>query len=209
MTSEGFQQLAQLARDGDREAMDRVLDMLRPYLHDIAHTYADPARPAASTTDLVQESCLQAWNHIGKFRGGENDEATFAMFRAWIGQIVRRAGLGARRSLAAKKRNPGKRPIRLDARGPEGETTAAGAGDVPGRGPTPSSIVRGTEEGDRVREALTELPDELGAAIVRLHYFDELPLSEIAERLDLDYDHVRHRFRTAMRALEKHLKGPA
>jgi DNA-directed RNA polymerase specialized sigma24 family protein len=47
----------------------------------------------------------------------------------------------------------------------------------------------------------------VGVTIVRLHFFDGLSLREIAERLDLSYDQVRHRYQTTLRSLEQEL-GP-
>ena len=95
METQGFEELVRRAQAGDREAMDRVLEMLRPYLSRIAGPYVNPLRPVDSTADLLQESCLRAWHKIGSFQGGKGDEHTFEMFRSWIGQIVRRLGKDA------------------------------------------------------------------------------------------------------------------
>ena len=207
MRFEGFHDLARRARDGDREAMDHVLVRLRPYLGEIARTYADPARPVGSTTDLVQESCLRAWSKIGDFRGGEDDEETFALFRAWMGRIVRNLGLNSLRDLAAAKRDGGRRPLRLDPNLADPAGARLAVIDPPAPSEAPSSIVRSEERHERVRAAIAALPDELGAAIVRMHYFEGLRLFEIARRLDLGYDRVRDGFRGSMRILRKELRG--
>lgn len=95
MVPPGFQDLVRRAQDGDRAAMDRVLEILRPQLEPMARPYADPGRPVESTADLLQEACLRAWRKIDLFRQGEDDEETFRLFRAWIGQIVRRLSFTA------------------------------------------------------------------------------------------------------------------
>ncbi len=44
MASEGFNDLVRRAQDGDRAAMDRVLETLRPHLEHLARPYANPAK---------------------------------------------------------------------------------------------------------------------------------------------------------------------
>ena len=207
MESAGFHDLVRQAQEGDRGAMDRVLEILQPHLERLARPYADPARPAESTSDLMQESCLRAWLRLGTFQGSDNDEETFAMFRGWIGQIVRRLGVGAQRARNSQRRAPPKKIVSLDA--PKGgkTTTSGGALDAPAPGRSPSSYLRFDEATERVREALDQLPGEIEASIVRLYFFDGLNLAQIAERLDLSYDQVRDRYWASMERLERDLKG--
>jgi DNA-directed RNA polymerase specialized sigma24 family protein len=82
MHADGFHQLLRLAQAGDRAAMDRLFELIRPHLQDVARTYADSDRPDESASDLVQEAALRAWQAIGEFRGAENDDETLAMFMA-------------------------------------------------------------------------------------------------------------------------------
>ena len=153
----GFHDLVRRAQAGDKEAMDKVLVILQPYLAKMARPYADPSRPAESTSDLLQESCLRAWQKLGSFDGGENDEETFAMFRGWIAQIVKRLGLNAQRDHKRQKRSPPKKivPIREGGAGP---STAKGAKiDPTDPGPTPSADARADEVSEKIRSALEAL----------------------------------------------------
>ena len=206
MQSVGFHDLVRQAQGGDRGAMDQVLAILRPHLERLARPYADPARPAASTSDLLQESCLRAWEKIGAFEGGQHDEETFAKFQAWIGRIVRNLGLNLRRDQDAEKRNPPGDLVHLDRPGPAVSTTGAAA-DPPARGAGPSTLAHAGDLAEKVRASLDEMSDQTSAAVVRMHYFEEMTFPEIAAKLGLRYDQVRERYRATMRRLEQALKA--
>lgn len=207
MVSKGFHDLVRRAQAGDRRAMDQVLETLRPHLERLAHAYANPARPVESTSDLVQKSCLRAWQGMEDFEGGKDDEQTFGMFRAWIGRIVRNLGLNSQRDLQAERRRPAKKILAVGAK-KQGQTTRHGGGlDPPAPDPTPSAQVRGIERAQQVRDALAGLSDQMAAGIVRMHFFEGLPLREIAERLGLTHNQVRDRYRASMRRLEEYLGG--
>ena len=179
MTPSDYQELIKSAQGGDRKAMDQVIEDLRPYLAKIAAAYVDPIRPIESTADLLQESCLRAWNKIGSFEGGSNDEETFAMFRAWIGQIVRRLGMDAKRDHDRKRRRPEQKLLRLDIASPGISTTSGGSIQPFAREESPSFYAREGERAEQVRSALESLPDETDASIVRMYFFDKLKLTEI------------------------------
>lgn len=203
----GFHDLVRQAQEGDRKAMDQVLEVLRPLLEPLAHRYADPTKPVESTADLLQESCLRAWNKIDTFQGGQSDEETFAMFRAWVGQIVRRLGLDAKRNQGRQRRQPKQKLLRLD-RPRQGDSTSSGASMQPvAREGTPSTYVRADEREERIREALKDLPDETNAVIVRMYVFDELGFAEIGERLGISDDAARLRYWATIEDLHHRLKG--
>ena len=206
---EGFHALVRQAQAGDRQAMDRVLSLLQPYIHKLARPYADPTRRVGSTADLLQESCLRAWQKLEGFQGGENDEETFAMFQSWIGQIVRRLGINAERDRKRLRRSPGpdKKLIPLGAPMPGQSTSDGGVVDPLARELTPSAYARCDERAEKIHAVLDALDDEVGAEVVRLRFFEGFSLQEISVRLDMTYDRVRDRYRSAMRKLEKHLDG--
>ncbi|MCZ6687998.1 MAG: sigma-70 family RNA polymerase sigma factor [Planctomycetota bacterium] len=204
MNHQGFRVLLERARDGDRGAMDEVLSKLQPHLEPVARRYADPTRPVGTTTDLLQESCLRAWQKLDSFESDQDDEETFAMFRAWMAQIVRRLGMNAQRDRAAKKRIPSQK---IKSLGPETEG-AANADEAPepsAPGPTPSAHVRAGETSRLLSEALDDLPDPVASQIVRMRHFEGLTIPEIAERLGMGAVRVRERHRSAMRRLRRRL----
>ena len=205
MARTGFHDLLRQAQGGNRGAMDKVLEILRPYLAPLADSFADPARPAESTSDLLQDCCLRAWRRIDTFQGASDDEQTFAMFRSWMGQIMVRTGLNAKRDRLAKSQiPPGKiRPLRtggIDTTHPGAEVT------VPDSSPTASEGVRAAETVQQIQTALDKLPDKTAAQIVAMRFFEDLTFPQIGERLGLGPDQVRDRHRTAMRRLRRDLE---
>lgn len=207
MEREGFDHLVREAQRGDRAAMDEVLEVLRPHLEHLARPFADPARPAESTSDLLQETCLRAWQRLDGFEGGKNDEETFAMFRSWIGQIVHRLGLNAQRDRGRQRRSPPQRILPLGPSRAGNETREDGGIEATAPEPTPSAYARADERSIKIQEALDDLPDAVNASIVRMRFFDAMTIPEISERLGLGYEQVRERYRSTLRRLERHLEG--
>ncbi len=206
MQPDGFQILVKRAQGGNRAAMDEVLALLHSHIEPLARQYASPTKPVESTADLLQESCLRAWNKIGTFEGGSDDEETFHMFRAWIGQIVRRLGMDSRRDQGRRRRKPEGKLLRLD-QPRSGESTGGGGGlDVPADVGSPSTIARGNELARRIDGILKGLSDETDAAIVRTYFYDGLTIVDIAKRLDLPYRQVRDRFWKLMDVLKSDLE---
>ncbi len=202
MAPEGFHELVRQAQDGDRTAMDRVLEILRPHLDHMARPYADSARPVESTADLLQEACLRAWRKIGLFEGGKNDEDTFRMFRGWIGQMVRRISLTAQRDRGRQRRIPANKMVSIDQKQP-GQTTTSSGITLPAKDPSPTAQLRVNESVRRVQEALGKITDETEAEILRLRFIEEVSLLEISRRLGMTYKKVLHRCNSALSHLEQ------
>ena len=207
MDSAGFHLLLRRARGGDRGAMDEVLDRLEPRLRRLARRYADPVRPVESTGDLLQDCCVRAWQKLETFQGGAGDDETFAMFRAWVGQIMHRVGLKAQRQRSYPTRNPPGRIIPLKLTGSADSTASGGRADPPASGPSPSENVRTDERTRRIEAILEGMTDETDIAIVRMHFFEDLSLPETADRLEIRFKEVRRRYRAVVRRLERDLKG--
>jgi RNA polymerase sigma factor (sigma-70 family) len=204
--SDGFDSLVREAQGGSRQAMDQVLDTLRPHIEILARRYADPTKPVQSTSDLLQESCLRAWRRIGTFRGGKEDEETFAMFRAWIGQIVERLGLDAMKARDRKRRIPPKKIVPLGKRGSGDSPHEGGPIEVAGKDSTPSAYVRSNERVEKIRSLLSEITDETDATILRLYFFEGLSLRKISDQTGVSYDKVKDRYWANLERIERDLK---
>jgi RNA polymerase sigma factor (sigma-70 family) len=201
-----FQVIVREAQQGSRDAMDRLLAILRPQLEELSRGYADPARAAESTQDLVQEAWLRAWQKMEQFKGGRDDAETMAMFRGWIGQIVHRLGLNAIRDRQVQRRSPPAgtvQPLRESGPGSSGggwwNEPAAG-------GPSPSGVFQIDEEARLVQAALEKISDTIDRDIVRLRFFEGVSLRQIAERLGMRYSAVRERYQVSLRVLERELE---
>jgi RNA polymerase sigma factor (sigma-70 family) len=203
----GFQALIDKARRGDRQALDEILQCVRPHMEAVARAYADPARATESTSDLVQEAWLRAWQKLDQFEGGTDDEATLAMFHGWVGQIVSRLGLNMRRDQRALKRRPeGGAVLSIERDAAHGSSEGSGI-HLADSGTSPSSLARQGEEETLVREAIDRVPDPTDRAILRFRFFEGVSLREISARLSIDYNEVRERYALALVKLENALAG--
>ncbi len=212
MSSEDFDSLIRQAQGGDRKAMENLLEEIRPYLEKVARGYADPSRASRSTSDLVQEAELRAWEKLDQFQGGEEAEETIAKFRSWMIQIVHRLALDIQRSRNTQRRKaPGYVVLPLDKRRPgaEGETSSKGPRklDPPAKQSTASAKFQSSERALLVRAAINSLPDERDRQIVQLFFFEGVPLTEVSTRLNLPYHKVKEHYRASMARLGQQLGG--
>jgi RNA polymerase sigma factor (sigma-70 family) len=201
--AEGFNDLVRQARAGQPQAQEELLRRLRPYLERLASGLADPPHARRSASDLVQEALLRVWQKLDQFDGTAEDEESWAMFRSWVGQILRRLDLNDRRDRNAQRRRPPQPIAALPAPGPG--ASGSYQVDPPANGPTVSATVRQAEQTQLIQAALERMDDEVSAAIIRLHFFEGLSLRQIAGRLSLSYDKVRDRYAAGMRHLEREL----
>jgi RNA polymerase sigma-70 factor (ECF subfamily) len=180
---------------------------VQPHLQHLARQYADPARADQSASDLLQEAQLRAWQHLEQFRGAADDGESLLMFRAWIGRIVRHAGLDIRRQTNARRRGPVDGAV-VPLSAPGGESSLAGRGALqpPSSESTPSAKLGRKEELQRVLSVLDSMPDPGEREVVRLYFFEELSLAEIAERCSVSHSLVKRRYRAGMEWLQRALK---
>jgi len=211
MEREGFDSLIRSAQAGDEEALKKLLAAARPYLAKVATGYADPSRASESVSDLVQEAELRAWQGLQQFQGGSADEETHAKFRTWLVQIVRRIVFNRWRAMNTQRRKvPGVRMQSIDR--PTGSLAAdssAGASSrgPPAPGPSPSAGLREEERSALVQQALAQVEDPEDREIIRLYFFEQVSLPDIARHLGRTYDRVRAQYRRGMRQLEKYLQA--
>ena len=128
--------------------------------------------------DLTQETYRKAWQALPEFEG--RAEASTWLFRIAMNtflQHVRRPRLF--------------QPL-----------DDAGTGAMADPTPDPASRLLDDERGDRVRQALSALPDELRFAVAA-RFWGELPVAEIARLENLTPMGVRLRLRRAMAALRR------
>ena len=182
--------------------MDEVLSILRPQMDYLSRSYSNRLGPAQSSADLLQETCLRAWQNIDKFQTGKNDDETFSMFRSWMSRIVRNLGMNAHRDQAAKRRIPSSKLRSLSPTNGRPSTQ----GGVPGlkaTTPTPSENACADELVHRITVALDDLPDQTAASILRRRFFEGLSFAEISARLGLPESKARDIYYSAMRQLRR------
>ena len=157
------------AREGDREALDRILRKVEKRITRLAEARTgQELRARLRVSDIVQSAFVEVVDAIEQFRGDSEDE-----FVGWASTIlenkVRRKG----RFFRARKRY-----AKEDPRDLEREVIA---GDRPI--PTPSAELSQVEDFRRVFMALDRLPEDYRRVLL-LRGVEDLSHREIAAELD-------------------------
>jgi RNA polymerase sigma-70 factor (ECF subfamily) len=197
-TSSEPTELIRGAREGDREALGRLLERYGHYLLLLARVQVgrrlqgkiDPA-------DLVQETFLEAHRHFPGFRGQSEPEVA-----AWLRQIL--AGVLAnllRRYLGTQGRD-----IRLERElaGELDQSSIALNRGLADPGPTPSKVAAGRERAVLLADALARLPPDYQEVIVSRH-LEERPFAEVAKRMGRTEDAVQKLWVRALARLRQAL----
>jgi RNA polymerase sigma factor (sigma-70 family) len=208
MPGDHFRDLVRRAQARDAAAIEQLLEIVRPSLEKLADRFIDRGHPSWSAAELVQDAWVMAWQRLDQFHGtDQDDEQMLAMFQAWVSRIVISLGLNSVRARQARGRRPTGKLMRLDSPPPAQSDASEGRLELPADIPSPSANARTNERDRLIEEALRRCltPDQ--RKIIQLVFFEGLTLGEVAKRLDLTYDQVRERHRTAIHRLEREL-GP-
>jgi len=167
--------LLEQARQGDQEALGRLLEAQREALHRLAERQLN-GRVAVrvDASDIIQQTFLEAHRGFRQFAGQDARELT-----AWLQRILDHKVAGAIRDHALlQKRNVHRDRSMDDSHG----GMASLKKELDAGLSTPSQkAIRGEEE-QRLMEALSVLPDDQREA-VRLRHLEGLALADIARHL--------------------------
>ena len=168
MNADERQEALARARTGDRTALGDLLDSYRPYATRIVQAQLKGAlQSKMSTSDLVQESMLQAIGTFPDFRGESNEQ-----FLTWFRKIVLRTAQAA----VGIYRETAKRDVKRERR------TASLADLVAGMTTSPSQRAIRHEEAAQMAEALDRLPEEMRTALI-LFFHEGRSHAEIGSQL--------------------------
>jgi len=185
--------LIERARNGDEQALGRLLDKNRPYLTLLAQREIDGRFDArVDGSDLVQQTCLSALRRFEDFVGDQE-----AQFLAWLRVIhednirdtIRRHVYTAKRAVGSEQ--------------PLGSSRKSGD-PIDKTGASPSRRVLRGEEAVRLAEALSRLPRDQGEA-VRLRHLEGWPLAQMAVQFDRSETAVAALVKRGLANLRKHL----
>lgn len=137
--------------------------------------------PSGVAEELAQETMLRVWRRAEKF------DPAVATASTWIFVIARNLRIDRLR---------GERLV---------ETGDPDPSEAPEEPPTGEMMAIATERHERVRSALAALSAEQ-LRIVELFFFEDLPHSEIAQRLGVPLGTVKSRIRLAVQRLRSHLE---
>lgn len=147
--------------------------------------------------DVLQEALLMAWRDRAA-----HEWCGLRAFRAWLMKIVEHRIHDLVDHASAQKRGAGWREVALSG-------SSDGNGVAEGfvlRSTTPSRVAIYNEQAAAIRVTLESLPDDV-REVVRLRLFEQLQMSEIAERLEIGESAVRHRFRRGAELYEERLRA--
>jgi RNA polymerase sigma-70 factor (ECF subfamily) len=198
MTSDQWQRCLAAARAGSADELGRILDGCRPYLWVIARDEIGvPLQAKVGGSDLVQESLLAASRDFGRFEGESPDE-----LQAWLRGILRHVISHHRRKYLSTDRRRVGREVSID-----GDSGAAVREGLAVDDETPSHLIDGKEQRDRVRAALGELPPHY-QEVIRLRSDERRSFEEIGRKLNRTADGARMLWGRAVRKLQSRLESP-
>lgn len=171
--------LVQLAKSGDRQAFDLLVEESRGQVEAAVVSLVEPRlRGALALDDIVQEIFVVAFLSIQRFEWrGEGS------FIAWLKGI-------AKHVVQSALRNARHRPSLEILREP------------PATDPSPSRLLRREERFDRLRAALDALRGD-HKTVLTLARIEGLPVREIARKMDRTEEAVRQLLSRALKALRR------
>ena len=173
-SGEGMQiQLVERARSGDHDAFSTLIRAAGPRLLGAARLIL---RDRDRAQDAVQEALVLAWRNIGALRDAE-------AFDAWLYRLTVRACYRAAKTVNRRA------VVELHV---VPDIEPSGDPDFP-------ALVA---ERDRVGRAISQLPVEQRTVMV-LHFYLDLPLTDVAEVLDIPVGTAKSRLHRGLEALRE------
>ena len=195
----GAAQWLAAARAGSREALGKLLEAARHYLHSIARQELDvDLRTKNSPSDLVQETFVEVQRDFGQFQG-----ETEAELLAWLRQLLLHRVGKLRRSFRDTQKRRLAREVTL---GGDGSSDGPAAG-LAANTLSPSGQAMEHEQDETLRAALGRLPEDY-RRVITLRYEEQLPFEEIGRLLQRSPDAARKLWARAVERLHEELERP-
>jgi RNA polymerase sigma-70 factor (ECF subfamily) len=192
-SASGIARNIRLAREGQADALNELLEAYRNYVRLLASTsLRRDVRAKADPSDVAQDTLLKVHRNFHQFRGTTEQE-----WVAWVRQILARTLANLHRSFAG----PGRAVTK--ERSLEGDVDRSSAmlrNLAPATGPSPSTEAQRRELGVLVADALAQLEPE-DREVVVLRNLEELEWAEIAERTGRSADAARMLWARALRRI--------
>jgi RNA polymerase sigma-70 factor (ECF subfamily) len=190
-----FMELVRKARDGDRDALGRVLESYRKTLKRKGFDMIRrDGRFPNWDSDLLQQTFLEASRDFRQFTGDKPHE-----LHAWLTQLLRNNFRNMERAFRGTAKRDVRRVISLSDV-PEGELERS----LSFTGLLPEVALVARENADAVGEALRKLPNSY-REVLQLRYWQLSTFPEIAELTDLTSEGARKICERAIQKLRLHL----
>ncbi len=189
-------ELLRIARQGDREAVGRLLEACRSYMKLLVRVQIGRLlRGKMDPSDVVQEAFLEAHRSFGRFRG-----TTEAELLAWLRQI-----LASRLADTIRHYNAKRRDVRIERQlAEELKRSSEAASALAQLGSSPSKHAVRQEEAARLAAVLEELPPGYREVIL-LRQVEGLSFAQVAERMGRSVDSVKKLWVRGLRRLRRAL----
>lgn len=169
--------LIRKAKDGSAEALNSLFERFSPFVRKVAILCLGGfPRNEADLDDLVQDALLRAYQGFENFGGKPEDD-----FRSWIACCARCAIFDNFKKINAVKRGGGRNIKNLSDWGSGYIHDSIFASPQP----TPSEVVMGFEQSDRLLEAILDL-EERKRRIILYRHICRMSYREIADILGLE-----------------------
>lgn len=178
-------------------AVGHLLEACRGYLLVVAgEELASDVRAKVATSDLVQQTLVEAYQGFGSFRG-----ATAGELLAWLRRVLLNNVVDTTRGFRATEKRAIRREVSLEADGShEGLVRGLVAAD-----PSPSTQAIAAEENERLFRALARLSQK-DQQIIRLRNWEQLPFANIGRQLETTEEASRKLWTRAVKRLARELK---
>jgi RNA polymerase sigma-70 factor, ECF subfamily len=177
--------------DGDRTAFD---ELIRRYQRQSVAVSVRLLNNSHDALEVTQDAFLKAFKNLSTLQKPE-------AFGGWLMRIVNNLSLNYRRSRKTRQQLP-----LDDLLGNSGNAGDAGGSEWTANSGQPLKILEGHELGQRLTEALAQLPEKQRQAIV-LFTMQELPQKEVAEQLGCSVEAVKWHVFQGRKKLKELLKG--
>jgi RNA polymerase sigma-70 factor (ECF subfamily) len=187
------QTLLEQVADGDRQALEQLLERYRPGLHAFVEARLDPKlRARLDPSDVVQEAQMEVVRRMDDFL-----KRRPMPFHLWVRKTTFERLLNLRRDHRSRARRSVDREVVL----PEHSSLLVARPLIAG-GPSPSQQLAAREFAGRVSRAIAQLA-EADREILLMRHAEELPYEEIACLLEIELATARKRYGRALIRLQK------
>jgi len=181
--------LVDRAQDGDRQALNELLDRYLPRVMRVVRMKRGPfLGQRLEDHDLAQEVLIRVWRSLDTY-----DPTRTASFLLWVTRLAENGLRDLARRQRAAKRYAG--PLMsLDQEREDGRPEGASHPLVTS---TPSRLVSRTEDHAILDSSVATL-DRTSQDLLVLRYYYDLPLEEVGAEFDLGSEAARSRIRRAL-----------
>ncbi len=196
--AEKTNELLEAARQGDREAINRLLERHRAALRRLVQMRLDPKiQRRVDVSDVVQDTLLDANRRLAEYL------ANPAMpFHLWLRNIARDRIIDSHRRHRVSGKRSVDREQRLAVPAANDRSTMELAAQICDRERTPAAEATMRELARRFHDALEQLDDSDREVLVMRH-FEQLSNQEVSQALGLSQPAASMRYLRAMRRLRE------